>query len=229
MNAANNLSASAHAVNSFPVSKEMQLNDDKPSVNGPKVEARKDEAQRTALLNSSLERSQAAIAEKAVEKVNSSNNSSSFQSTLPNYVKSAGSSESQAQNDLNKPLGWGSGPAMWVEANMDNMFYSSKSSLEMFKNFLEDRKESNVNRPLSYEKRESYLGIAAKLNQAEIVKFLIQKNASIDYRDINNKTALDIARDNRSLESMQMLAQHGAKLTDADIEMIQEKALPNIT
>lgn len=117
---------------------------------------------------------------------------------------------------------------MWVEARMDNMFYPSKSPLELFKNFLEETKEDNVNRPLSYEKRESYLGIAAKLNRTEIVQFLIEKNASVDYRDNDSKTALDIARESRSLESMQMLAQHGAELTDADIKMVEEKSLPNV-
>lgn len=228
MNAANNLGSSAYAINSFPISREVQLTDEKPSLNGPKVEARKEEAQRAALLNTRLEKSLAAIAENTVEKGNSANNSGSVRSTLPNYVKNAGGTEPKGQQEFNKPLGFGSGPAMWVEASMDNMFYPSKSPLEMFKNFLKDRKENNVNRPVSHEKRESYLGIAAKLNQAEIVQFLIEKNASVDYRDNNNKTALDIARDNRSLESMQMLAQHGAELTDADINMIQEKSVSSM-
>lgn len=228
MNSANNLSSIAHAVNSFPVSKEVQLQDDKPLVNGPKVEAKKEDAKRTALLNNLTEKSRAEIVEKAVEKGNSASNSISVRSTLPDYVNPAGSSESEAQHEFNKSSGFGSGPAMWVEGNMDNMFYPSKSPLEVFKNFLEDRKENNVNRPLSFEKRESYLGIAAKLNQAEIVQFLIEKNASVDYRDNDNKTALDIARDNRSLESMQMLALHGAKLTNADIKMIEEKSLWDI-
>ncbi len=118
---------------------------------------------------------------------------------------------------------------MWVEASMDNMLYPSKSPLDMFKNFLATRKEDNVNRPLSFDKRESYLGIAAKLNQTEIVQFLIEKNASVLYRDNDDKTALDIARENRSLESMQILAQHGAELTDADIAMIEENSLSNIS
>jgi ankyrin repeat protein len=228
MNAANNLSSTAHAINSSPVSDQVQLTDDKTLINGSKVKARKDDAQRTALLNSLPEKSQAATAEKAVEKGNSANNSSSVRSTPPNYVRSAGDIKSKAQSEFNKPSGLGTGPAMWVEANMDNMFYPSKSPLEIFKNFLATRKENNVNRPLSFEKRESYLGIAAKLNQTEIVQFLIEKNASVVYRDNDNKTALDIARENRSLESMQILAQHGAELTDADIAMIKEKSLSNI-
>lgn len=228
MNAANNLSPSSHAVNSFPVSKEVQLTDEKTLANVPKVEARKDDAERTALLNGLPEKNQASIAEETVETGNSVNDSGSVQSTLPNYVKSAVDSESEAQYQFNKPLGFGAGPAMWVEARMDNMFYPSKSPLELFKNFLEETKEDNVNRPLSYEKRESYLGIAAKLNRTEIVQFLIEKNASVDYRDNDSKTALDIARESRSLESMQMLAQHGAELTDADIKMVEEKSLPNV-
>lgn len=228
MNAANNLSSSQYTINSFPGSKEAQLKDDKPPVNIPKVEAKKDDAHRTALLNGSPEKGQVAMAEKAVENGNFANDSGSVRSTLPNYVKSAGDAESKAQHEFDKPLGFGAGPAMWVEASMGNMFYPSEAPLKLFKNFLEGKKEGNVNRPLSYEKRESYLGIAAKLNQAEIVQFLIEKNASVNYRDNDNKTALDIARDNRSLESMQILAQHGAKLTDADIEMIQEKSLSNI-
>lgn len=227
MNAANNLSSSIHAVNSFPVSEEVPLKDEKPSIHGPKVEAKKDEGQRAVLLNSLSEKSQEAMAEKAVEEGNSANNSSSVRSTLPNYVRNAGGSESEAQHECNRSLEFVAEHSMWIEARMDNMFYPSKSPLEIFKNFLEERKEDNVNRPLGFEKRESYLGIAAKLNQAEIVQFLIEKNASVNYRDNDNKTALDIARDNRSLESMQMLAQYGAELTDADIEMINEKLLWN--
>lgn len=229
MNASNNLNlnSNVHANNSFPVSRGAELMDGKSSVNGPKVEAKKNDVQGTALLNSLPEKNQAAITDKNVEKGNSADNSNSFRATLPNYVKDAGGTRSASQHDFNKLLGFGSGPAMWVEAEMDNMFYPSKSPLEIFRNFLEEKKENNVNRPLSYEKGESYLGVAAKLNKAEIVQFLIEKNASVDYRDNDGKSALDIARDNRSLESMKVLAQNGATLTDADVRMLEEESLAN--
>lgn len=228
MNAANNPSSSAYAMNSLPVSSKIQLTDDKPLANGAKVKAKRADARQTVLLNSLPEKSRATLAEEAVEKGHLANNPVSIQSTLPNYVKNAEGGESNAQKEFNRPWGFGAGPAMWVAGNMENLFYPRNSPLEIFKDFLEDRKENNVNRPLSFEKRESYLGVAAKLNQTEIVQFLIEKNASIDYRDNDNKTALDIARDNRSLESMQMLALYGAELTDADINMINEKPLSAI-
>ena len=200
-----------NAVNHFPVSNQNPSSGAQASAAAPKMEARKDDVQRTALLSSLPEKKQLAITQEAAEKEHPAGISNSAQSTPPSFVESAGSSESKAQCDFNRPLGFGAGPAMYVQAHMDNMFYPSKSPLEMFQGLLEKSRENNVNRPLSFEKRESYLGVAAQMNQTEIIQFLIEKNASVNYRDNDGKTALDIARENRSFEAMQILAQYGAE------------------
>lgn len=112
MNAANNLGSNVYAINSFPTSREAQLMDNKPSVIGPKVEAKKNDVQCTALMNSLPEKNQVAIAEKGVEKGSSANNSSSLRSTLPSYVKNTGGTQSGSQHGSSRPSGFGSGPAM---------------------------------------------------------------------------------------------------------------------
>lgn len=222
MNAANNLSSSAHAINSFPVSKNTQLTNDKPSINCPKIEARKGEVQRTALLSSSPEKNLAEIVEKGVEKGNPAINSSSVRSTLPNYVETVGYIEFKNQHQFARILNSGSSLETEALVAMDGCGDPGKSRLEAFKSLLGKWKEDNLNRPLSLNKRESYLGMAAKLNQPEIVQFLIEKNASVDYRDNDGNTALDFARKYNSFEAMKVLAKHGAELTDADIRKINE-------
>lgn len=200
-----------NVVNHFPVFSQNPSPGVQASAAAPKMEARKDDAQRTALLSSLPEKNQLAITQQAAGEEHFAGISDSAQTTPPSFAESAGSSKDKAQSDFNRPLGFGAGPAIYVQAHMDNMFYPSKSPLEMFQGLLEKSKETNVNRPLSFEKRESYLGVAAQMNQTEIIQFLIEKNASVNYRDNDGKTALDIARENRSFEAMQMLAQYGAE------------------
>lgn len=223
MDAAHNLNSIAHAINSFPVSREEQLKNEKPSINGPKIEARKDEAQRTALLNSSPGKSLTESTEKAVEEGNSANNSSSVRSTLLSYVNTAGYIKFKKQHRFDRILNVGGSLTTFALTAMDGCLDPGKSRLEVFKRILKKYKENNLNRPLSLDKRESYLGVAAKLNQPEIVQFLIEKNASVDYRDNDGKTALDFAREHNSFESMKVLAKHGAELTDDDIRGINKK------
>lgn len=117
---------------------------------------------------------------------------------------------------------------MHVESLMQpNPFYSAMSPLEVTQHFIRDRK-IDINSPVTSDKRESFLEVAARLDQTDIVQWLIQEGASVDYRNADNKTALDVARENGSTESMRMLGLHGAELTGSDIKMIEEGRILDI-
>jgi ankyrin repeat protein len=185
MHATTNLTT--RAANSFPASKEMQSMDGKSFGNGPRTGAKKEEESQS-LLKSSGENTQGEVMEKTAQEGNSGNSSSFQKSTSPNYVNNG---------KPRKYIGWGPGGAMWVESNMQNLYYPSRSPLEIFKSFME-REEIDVNLPISRDGRESYLGIATKLNETSIVQFLIQEGASVNYRDGDNKTALIHASENKT-------------------------------
>lgn len=202
MDATNNLNT--RAANSFPASKEMQSTDDKSSSNGPRTEAKKEESR--LLLKSSQEKTQGGVMQKTAQEGNSGNSSSFPRSTSPNYA------------DNGKPrkyIGWGPGGAMRVESNMQNLYYPSRSPLEIFKFFME-KEEIDVNLPISCDGRESYLGIATKLNETGIVQFLIQEGASVNYRDGDNKTALVHASENKTenVELFRALLDAGADVNE---------------
>ena len=56
------------------------------------------------------------------------------------------------------------------------------------------------------------LHIAAERNQLDVVKYLIEKGASIDLKDKNNETPLHIAVLNGNLEIVKCLIENGAKI-----------------
>jgi ankyrin repeat protein len=114
---------------------------------------------------------------------------------------------------------------------MQNIYYPSRSTLEIFKSFIE-KEEINVNLPVSRDGRESYLGIAAKLNQTSIVQFLIQEGALVNCRDSGDKTALFYAFENgtENVELFRALLDAGANVNDkkrhrphAVIDCVQER------
>jgi hypothetical protein len=202
MDATNNLNT--RAANSFPASKKVQSTDDKSSGDGPRTEAKKEES--LLLLKSLREKTQGGVMEKTAQEGNSGHSSSFPRSTSPNYA------------DNGKPkkyIGWGPGGAMCVEANMQNLYCPSRSPLEIFKSFME-KEEIDVNLPISCDGRESYLGIATKLNETSIVQFLIQEGASVNYRDGGNKTALVYASENttENVELFRALLDAGADVNE---------------
>jgi len=204
MDAINSLNA--HAVNSFPAFENVESKDDKYSGNSPRIEAKKNGDQGQMLLKILPEKTQGGVMEKTVQEENSGNSSSFSRSTSPSYANNEKS---------RKYIGWGPGCAMRVESSMQNIYYPSRSGLEIFKSFME-KEEVNVNLPISLDGRESYLGIAAKLNQTSIVQFLIQEGALVNYRDSGDKTALFYAFENgtENVELFRALLDAGANVND---------------
>lgn len=216
MDAINN--RNAHAGNFIPESEKRQSAGEGSSDRGPKITSKTDDESRAAFLSGMPEGKEITALETndQVKNTVDVNNSSPAVSTKPRYGESA------AGGELRSLTGWGSGALTHIESLMQpNPFYPGMSPLGVTQYFIKDRK-IDINSPITFEKRESCLEVAARLNQTDIVQWLIQEGAAVDYRNADNKTALDVARENGSIESMRMLALHGAELTDADIKMIEE-------
>lgn len=220
MDAINN--RNAHAVNSIPDSEKQQSAVKDSSDGRVKITSKAVDEQKAALLSDVPKKDQATASEAIDQAKDPVNNSHSAVSSAPRYGKGP------ADGELRSLKGWGSGASMHVESLMQpNPFYSGMSPLEVTQHFIRDRK-IDINSPVTSDKRESFLEVAARLDQTDIVQWLIQEGASVDYRNADNKTALDVARENGSTESMRMLGLHGAELTGSDIKMIEEGRILDI-
>jgi hypothetical protein len=214
MDAINN--PNTHAANSIPDSEKQQSAVKDSSDCGVKITSKAGDEQQAALLSGVPKKNQATASQAIDQAKDPVNNSYSAVSTAPRYGKGA------ADGELRSLKGWGAGASMHIEVLMQpNPFYSGMSPLEVTQHFIRGRK-IDINSPVTSDKRESCLEVAARLNQTDIVQWLIQQGASVNYRNADNKTALDVARENGSIESMRMLGLHGAELTNNDIKLIEE-------
>lgn len=114
------------------------------------------------------------------------------------------------------------GSSFVIRGMIDSVSPTDKMSLPALKHFM---KASNIssNTVFDIEKRESLLEMAAASNQPEVLQWLLDEGADVNYLNAEGKTALDVAREKNHNDCMKILADHGVKHTDDDVRNIKAR------